>query len=122
MKDDRGILTKRYIIKLNNMEKKKKEKDREIHLAVLKQMVKLSTSGFGLVAALAWNNLIQELVNSYIKPHLPQGSTIISLLLYALLVTVLAVLVTYNLTRLAEKVEELNDRIRNRRRSRDQDE
>lgn len=91
------------------MDKKKKEK--KLHLAILKQMVTLSTSGFGLVAALAWNGVIQEFVNSYLKPYMPEGSTIISLLIYAVFVTALAVTVTYNLTRLAEKVERLGERI-----------
>ena len=95
--------------------KEDKKEEKKIHLAILKQMVILSTSGFGLVAALAWNNVIQEFTNSYIKPYLPQGSTIISLLIYAVLVTVLAVVVTYNLTRLSEKFEKLNDKIRLRK-------
>ena len=81
----------------------KKKKERRLHLAILKQLVTLSTSGFGLVAALAWNNVIQELVNSYIKPYFSQGSSVISLLIYAVLVTVLAVTVTYNLTKVVEK-------------------
>ena len=85
----------------------KKLKDKKLHVAILKQMVALATSGFGLVAALAWNNVIQDLVNNYIKPHLPQGSSIFSLFIYAVLVTSLAVLVTYNLTKLAEKFENI---------------
>lgn len=89
-----------------------KKRQRRLHVAILKQMVTLSTSGFGLVAALAWNSLIQELVNSYIKPYFSQGSSIISLLIYAILITVLAVVVTYNLTKVAEKVEELDKRMR----------
>lgn len=71
--------------------------------AILKQMLTLATSGFGLVAALAWNELIQELVNQYIKPIVGGASGIISLLIYAVLVTILAVVVTYNLTRLTQK-------------------
>lgn len=87
-----------------------KKRQRGLHVAILKQMVTLSTSGFGLVAALAWNSLIQELVNSYIKPYFSQGSSVISLLIYAILITVLAVVVTYNLTKVAEKVEELDNK------------
>ena len=33
---------------------------------LLKQMITLSTSGFGLVAALAWNDAIQAFVKEYI--------------------------------------------------------
>jgi len=85
-------------------------KDKKLHLAILKQMVTLATAGFGLVAALAWNNVIQDLVNNYIKPYLPTGSSLLSLLLYAVLVTVLAVIVTYNLTRIVEKLENLSEK------------
>lgn len=85
-------------------------KDKKLHLAILKQMVTLATAGFGLVAALAWNNVIQDLVNNYIKPYLPEGSSLLSLLLYAVLVTVLAVLVTYNLTRIVKKLESLGNK------------
>lgn len=82
------------------------QKKKRIHIAVLKQMLLLATSGFGLVAALAWNNAIQELVTTYIKPYLPLSSGLISLLLYAILVTVIAVTVTINLSALIEKLEE----------------
>lgn len=86
------------------MENKAQTKKR-LHLAILKQMVTLASSGFGLVAALAWNNVIQDLVNNYIKPYLPQGSSLLSLLIYAVLITTLAVIITYNLTGLVEKLE-----------------
>ncbi len=84
---------------------KETKKKTGIRLAILKQMVTLATSGFGLVAALAWNNVIQDLVNNYIKPYLPRGSGLMSLFLYAVLITALAVIVTYNLTRIVEKLE-----------------
>jgi len=68
-------------------------------------MLTLATSGFGLVAALAWNSLIQEFVNSYVKRLLPEGSGIYSLLIYAVVVTVLAVIVTYQLSKVVEKIQ-----------------
>jgi uncharacterized membrane protein len=69
----------------------------------LKQMLTLATSGFGLVAALAWNELIKELVSQYIKPFVGGFSGIISLLVYAVFITILAVVVTYNLERLIKR-------------------
>jgi hypothetical protein len=63
-------------------------------------MLTLATSGFGLVAALAWNNVIQEFFKVYISKWLPQGGGVISLLVYALVVTFIAVLVTYHLSKL----------------------
>ena len=86
-------------------EKKQSKESQKLHIEVVKQMVTLSTSGFGLVAALAWNNFIQELVNNYIRKWLPGNSGVISLLIYALVVTVLAVVVTLQLSRLAQKLQ-----------------
>jgi hypothetical protein len=84
---------------------KNKNKQKKLHIAVLNQIVTLATSGLGLVAALAWNNVIQEVVNNYIKKFLPNGSGIISLLFYAVLITVFAVFVTTELTKLVERLE-----------------
>ncbi len=78
---------------------------KSLRLELVKQMITLSTSGFGLVAALAWNNLIQEFVNGYIKRYLPDGSGLYTLLLYALAVTALAVFVTYQLSKILERLE-----------------
>jgi len=83
----------------------KQKKEAALHLAILKQMATLATSGFGLVAALAWNNVIQDLVNNHIKPYLPQGSSLLSLFIYALVITTLAVFITYNLTKLVKRLE-----------------
>lgn len=79
--------------------------NKKIHLEVVRKMTALATSGFGLVAALAWNNVIQETVNTYIKPLIGAGSGLISLIIYAIIITVLAVLVTFNLSRLEEKLK-----------------
>lgn len=78
---------------------------RKLQIEVVKQMLTLATSGFGLVAALAWNELIKEVVEVYIKPYLPQGSGVISLVIYALFVTIMVVAVTINLSRLKNSLE-----------------
>lgn len=83
----------------------KQQKRKHLALEVMTQMLTLATSGFGLVAALAWNSLIQEVVNTYIKKVLPAGSGIISLLIYAAIVTMLAVVVTYQLSKIKERLE-----------------
>lgn len=70
------------------------------------KILKLTTSGFGLVAALAWNELIKETVNIYIKPYFGESSGLISLLIYALLVTALAVFITYHLSKIVGNKEE----------------
>ncbi len=81
---------------------KKKSADLALHKELVKQLVTLSTSAFGLAAALAWNETIQALVKEFIEPSLP-GSGLISRLIYALLVTLLAVLITFQLSKLAQK-------------------
>jgi hypothetical protein len=73
--------------------------------AIIKQMLALATSGFGLVAALAWNEVVKEAINSHIKPYLPQGSSLISLIIYAAIVTSFAVIITLQLTKISEKLD-----------------
>jgi uncharacterized membrane protein (DUF106 family) len=78
---------------------------KELPLAVIKQMTALATSGFGLVAALAWNNVIKEFIESYIKPVIGLGSGFISMLIYAIIVTALAVLITLQLSKIQQRLE-----------------
>lgn len=61
----------------------------------------LIISSFGLVAALAWNTAITKILERYlvIRPE----STVVSWLVYALVVTVIAVVVTVYLGRLANQ-------------------
>lgn len=83
----------------------KSVKQKKFHVELIRQMLTLATAGFGLVAALAWNSLIQEIVNTYIKPYFPNGS-LISLLIYAILITCIAVLVTYQLSKILQRVDD----------------
>ncbi len=71
--------------------------------ALARQMLELSTSGFGLIAALAWNEVIKEAVENYIKPYAGGSSGLISLLIYAIVITFLAVFITYNLSMIAKR-------------------
>ncbi|MBI2007465.1 MAG: hypothetical protein HYS83_02095 [Candidatus Blackburnbacteria bacterium] len=80
---------------------KQEERLRE---ALVSQMLQLATSGFGLVAALAWNSAIQTAIDDYIKPLIGGGSALASQIIYALVVTMLAVTITYQLTRLSKKL------------------
>jgi hypothetical protein len=82
----------------------KKQSEKRLYIEIVKQMITLATSGFGVVAALAWNNVIQEVVNTYIKPYLTKGSGLISLLIYAVGITVLAVTITYQLSKIVTRL------------------
>lgn len=66
------------------------------------QLITLATSGFGVVAALAWNEAIQSFVKDYIAQYFPSGA-IWSKFIYALIVTILAVATTYYLSRVATR-------------------
>ncbi len=81
------------------------KKQKRLRIEIVKQMLTLATAGFGLVAALAWNSLIQDVVNTYIKPYLPEIG-VLSQLLYAVLITILAVFITFQLSKLLDKLED----------------
>ena len=81
----------------------KKQKDKSFRRELIEQSVTLSTSAFGLAAALAWNETIQQAVKEFIEPTLPAGSGVLSKFIYAILVTLLAVIITYQLSRLVSK-------------------
>lgn len=87
---------------------KAKLKKKKYTIELVRQMLTLATSGFGLVAALAWNSLIQSFVEDYIKIWLPESGKITSLLVYAVIVTILAVTVTYQLSKILSKLENKN--------------
>lgn len=84
------------------MAKEETVEEKSFHHELINQLLTLATSGFGLVAALAWNETIQEAVKQYIESRIP-GSGLIYKAIYAVLITVLAVVVTYNLSRLASR-------------------
>jgi hypothetical protein len=67
--------------------------------AYLQTMIALASAAFGVVAALAWNSAITALVRQIFGT----GGQIVSLFIYAILVTILAVIVMVNLGRLAER-------------------
>ena len=76
---------------------------RRLKKEALKQTLTLATSGFGLVAALSWNEFITEFVETYVRPIVGGSSKLISSLIYAVLITIFAVLVTFNLTKIVRK-------------------
>lgn len=90
---------------VKKVQNKNKQESEKLHLAIVRQMLQLATAGFGLVAALAWNEAVKVLINDYLKPYIGNGSGIISLLIYAIVITTLAVTVTYQLTKLIRRLE-----------------
>lgn len=86
------------------------KEQKKLHIEIVRQMLTLATAGFGLVAALAWNSLIQSLVETYVKVWLPDFGETLTLLVYAVVVTVLAVVVTLQLSKLLGKLEKEKDK------------
>lgn len=80
------------------------DKEKAFHEELMSQMLTLATSGFGLVAALAWNETIQQVVKEYVQPRIP-GSGIFARLIYAMLITFLAVLITYQLSKITSRFQ-----------------
>jgi ABC-type phosphate transport system permease subunit len=66
---------------------------------VIKQLAALITTAFGLVAALAWNEAIQEIF----RLAFGEQSGVWAMIIYAVVVTIIAVAVTIWIGRVAAK-------------------
>jgi hypothetical protein len=71
----------------------------EVKPSYLGTMIALATAAFGLIAALAWNKFITDLIGLFLKP----GSGVWAELLYAVVITIIAVVVIQNLAKLTER-------------------
>jgi hypothetical protein len=78
----------------------------DIKTSYLGTMIGLATIAFGLIAAGAWNKFISDLIAIFLKP----GSGVFAELIYAVIVTVIAILVVQNLAKLAERTERSQER------------
>jgi hypothetical protein len=68
----------------------------------MQTMISLASAAFGVVAALAWNSAITALVRQIFG----SGAQVISLFLYAVIITIIAVIVMVNLGKMAERTAE----------------
>ena len=75
--------------------------DPKLKAEILDKTTTLVTASLGLVAALAWNEAIQKIF----KDVFGQASSIWAMLGYAIIVTVIVVLLTLKLTQLANKAK-----------------
>jgi hypothetical protein len=83
----------------------------EFPAIVVKQMTALATASFGVAAALAWNEVIRSAIDGYIRPLLGPNTGVAYFFIYAMIVTVLAVVVTWYLSRLEAKIDALNQKL-----------
>jgi uncharacterized membrane protein YidH (DUF202 family) len=82
------------------MPKSKKSKGNELRNASLQHVFVLITSAFGVVSALAWNTAIQAIFADVFGKQ----SGIYAMLAYALIVTLVAVVVTIYVAKVANRV------------------
>lgn len=71
----------------------------EVKPTYLGTMIALATAAFGLIAALAWNKFITDLIALFLKP----GTGVWAELLYAVVVTIIALIVIQSLGKIAER-------------------
>ncbi|MBQ9025443.1 MAG: hypothetical protein IJ104_03570 [Methanobrevibacter sp.] len=78
----------------------------EVSKLIMETILGLITTAFAFVAGLAWNDAIQALIEQFVG----FGDALPSLFIYAIIVTILAVIVTVILARFAAKMGiELNE-------------
>jgi len=68
----------------------------EVKSGYIGTMIALATIAFGLLAAGAWNKFISDLIAIFLKP----GSGVIAELIYAVIVTIIAIVVVQALSKL----------------------
>ena len=66
---------------------------------VIEKIAALITAAFGLIAALAWNTAIQEIFRIIFGDQ----SGVLAMIFYAIVVTIIAIVVTIMIGRAAEK-------------------
>lgn len=76
-----------------------KDQIKEVKSQVLENISILITTAFGLIAALAWNEAIKALITEFIG----KGNGITGLFIYAIIITLLAIIVTIVIGKLIAK-------------------
>jgi len=80
-----------------------KKQANEVKGQVLQTIATLITTAFGLIAALAWNEAIKAIILQF----LPKGSDLWGLLIYAVVITIIAVVATILIARAISQPEEV---------------
>ena len=73
-----------------------------LKLEILEKLSSLITAGFGLVAALAWNEVIQE----FFATIFPRPNMLLGKLVYAVIITLIVVIITVKLGDVIGKIKE----------------
>lgn len=80
---------------------------KELKLQFLTTTTALITAAFGMVAALAWNSAISAIITEFLGTS---GSGLWTMVIYAVVVTLIAVIATVYIARIATKAKEDMDK------------
>jgi len=78
-----------------------KAKGKELRQEVNKKVVSYITAGLGLVAGLAWNEAIKSLIDYLFPPS--EGNGLLAKFAYALLITIILVIISLYLANLLSR-------------------
>jgi len=70
-------------------------------MKIVSESLTMMGTAFGLVAALAWNEAIKTMIDEFI----PKGKGVLSLFLYAILVTFVVIIITSRINRIRERFD-----------------
>jgi len=84
-----------------NTDSESNQTEKPVHAAVVDKITQSVVTGLGLVTALAWNEAIQAVFNRFSSK--PAG--IAAKFIYAVVLTVIIVIITLQLTRIAKKIK-----------------
>lgn len=70
-------------------------------MKIVSESLTMMAAAASLVAALAWNEAIKKLIDSYI----PKGQGLLSLFIYAIIVTVVVVIITSRMNNIKDRIE-----------------
>jgi Family of unknown function (DUF5654) len=79
----------------------------EVKSTYIGTMIGLATVAFGLIAAGAWNKFISDAIALFLKP----GKGVLAELIYAIIITIVAIVVVQALAKLAQKEAELTAKL-----------
>lgn len=82
------------------------EKNVKVRIELIEKLSTLITAAFGLVAALAWNSAMQNIFDRFFG----KTDTLIAQIIYAIIVTIIAVYLTFLIGRLKSSITERLDK------------
>lgn len=79
------------------------QEEKKLSIELIDNFTQLITSGFGLVAALAWNEAIQGVFKKIFPAE--QMGGLIAKIVYAVVITLLIVIVVYQLGKVSNRIK-----------------